>query len=322
MTELSQVVDVTIVVVSFNTRDLTSQCLKSIYSETGNVNFQVVVVDNASTDGSAQMVAEQFPQVTLIQNADNRGFAAANNQAFAIARGRHILLLNSDTIVLDRAIDRCVEYMDKHLDIGALGPKVLWPSGDHQSSAFRFPSLLVLLFQSFGLPDHSWLNYDRYGARDWDKIHDVDVVAGCFLIVRSEVIKTVGMLDEDFFLYGEEAEWCHRIKKANWRVVYWPVARIIHIKGASSGKDTDPRAILVKRAGGLLLLEKISGTAVTWTGNMIMTFALLPRIPVWLIRSVRALRHGRSAEMFEGHCRVIAFHLKCFIVPAWRRGVF
>ena len=140
MTELSPVVDVTIVVVSFNTRDLTNQCLKSIYSETGNVNFQVVVVDNASTDGSAQMVAEQFPQVTLIQNADNRGFAAANNQAFAIARGRHILLLNSDTIVLDRAIDRCVTYMDKHLDIGALGPKVLWPSGDHQSSAFRFPS--------------------------------------------------------------------------------------------------------------------------------------------------------------------------------------
>src|SRR6185295_4982764 len=232
MTELSQVVDVTIVVVSFNTRDLTSQCLKSIYSETGNVNFQLVVVDNASTDGSAQMVAGQFPQVTLIQNADNRGFAAANNQAFAIARGRHILLLNSDTIVLDRAIDRCVEYMDKHLDIGALGPKVLWPSGDHQSSAFRFPSLLVLLFQSFGLPDHSWLNYDRYGARDWDKIHDVDVIAGCFLMVRSEVIRTIGMLDEDFFLYGEEAEWCYRIKKANWHIVYWPVARIIHIKGA------------------------------------------------------------------------------------------
>ena len=179
-----------------------------------------------------------------------------------------------------------------------------------------------MLFQAFGLPDHSWLNYDRYGARDWDKTHDVDVIAGCFLLVRSEIIQTVGMLDEEFFLYGEEAEWCHRIKKANWRIVYWPAAIIIHIKGGSTGKDTDPRAILVKRAGGLLLLEKIRGTAITWIGNVIMIFALLPRIPVWMIRSLRALRDGRSAELLQGHARIIVFHLKCLVAPAWRRGTF
>jgi len=322
MSEISQSVDVTIIVVSFNTCDLTYQCLKSIYLQARAVTFEVLVVDNASTDRSAQIVAEHFPQVKLIANTENRGFAAANNQAFAIARGRHVLLLNSDTIVLDSAIDKCVEYADEHPDIGALGPKVLWPAGDHQSSAFRFPSLLVLLFQSIGLPDHSWLNYDRYGARNWDKTHDVDVIAGCFLMVRSEIIQTVGMLDEDFFLYGEEAEWCYRIKKANWHIVYWPGAQIIHIKGGSSGKDTDPRAILVKRAMGLVLLEKIRGTAVTWVGNLIMTFALLPRIPVWSIRSFRAQRDGRSAEMLKGHIRIIAFHLKCLVIPAWRRGTF
>ena len=171
MSEISQSVDVTIIVVSFNTCDLTYQCLKSIYLQARAVTFEVIVVDNASTDRSAQIVAEHFPQVKLIANTENRGFAAANNQAFAIARGRHVLLLNSDTIVLDSAIDKCVEYADEHPDIGALGPKVLWPAGDHQSSAFRFPSLLVLLFQSIGLPDHSWLNYDRYGARNWDKTH-------------------------------------------------------------------------------------------------------------------------------------------------------
>jgi GT2 family glycosyltransferase len=322
MTEINRPVDVTIIIVSFNTCDLTSQCLKSVYQETTAATFEIIVVDNASTDGSAKMVAEQFPQVRLIENRDNRGFAAANNQAFAGSRGRHILLLNSDTVVLEGAIDKCVAYMDEHLDIGVLGPKVLWPNGEHQSSAFRFPGLLVLLFQTIGLPDHSRLNYDRYGAWDWEKTHDVDVIAGCFLMVRHHIIQNVGALDEDFFLYGEEAEWCHRIKKAGWRIVYWPVARIIHIKGGSTGKDSDPRAILVKRAGGLLLLEKIRGTAVTWAGNVIMTFALLPRIPVWLVRSFRASRDGRFVELLRGHLRIVAFHLKCLVAPAWRRGPF
>jgi len=108
MTEINRPVDVTIIIVSFNTRDLTSQCLKSVYQETKAATFEIIVVDNASTDGSAKMVAEQFPQVRLIENRDNRGFAAANNQAFAGSRGRHILLLNSDTVVLEGAIDKCV----------------------------------------------------------------------------------------------------------------------------------------------------------------------------------------------------------------------
>ena len=254
--------DVTIIIVNYNTRELTFQCLKSVFAETRKASFEVIVVDNASEDGSAQMIAEHFPHVMIIANKENRGFAAANNQALKTAGGRYALLLNSDTIVLEAAIDKCIEYADAHPDIGALGPKVLWPSGNNQSSVFRFPSLLDAALDAVHAPyllPYAWANRVRYEGSDWDKVLDVDVVAGCFLMVRSEAIHRVGCLDEDFFMYGEEAEWCYRIKRAGWRIQYFPGARIIHIKGASTEQEVvSPKANLARRLAHLLVLEKNS----------------------------------------------------------------
>ncbi len=316
--------DVTIVVVSWNTRDILRNCLASVFDQTRRATFEAIVVDNASSDGSAQMVRAEFPRVTLIANQENRGFAAANNQAIRGCRGRAILLLNSDTIVQDGAIDKSLDYLAAHPEIGVLGPKVFWPSGERQSSVFRFPGLLGMLLDASHLPDaypeHWFWNRNRYAGSDWDQPREVDVVAGCFLLVRREVIDQVGVLDEEFFMYGEEAEWCYRIKRAGWRIVYYPGASIIHIWGASSaGKSVSPRAQLAKRRGYLMSLRKTRGRAVTWVGNLIMLFGLLPRVPLWLARDTAAfLRRQSVADDLSWRLRILGLHLSILFRPGGR----
>ena len=199
--------------------------------------FEVIVVDNASTDGSVEMVREEFTGVRLIANVQNRGFPAANNQGIAVAQGRYVFLLNPDTEVLGDALATLVAFADTHPDVGVLGPQLLDPDGSVQSSRRRFPTLLTAFFESTWLQPHAPRRLlERYYVLDRpdDATQDVDWVKGAALMARREAIEQVGPMDEGFFMYSEELDWCRRFREAGWRVVYLPSARIIHHEGKSS----------------------------------------------------------------------------------------
>lgn len=236
--------EVSIIIVSWNTRELLDGCLASIQAET-SVPVEVVVVDNASGDGSCEMVATKYPDVRLIRNTANRGFAAANNQGLRVCQGRFALLLNPDTVILDRAIDRCVEFMHREPAIGCLGCQV-WETPDLiQRTCFRFPTLRSEFAAGFRLdrwPLLRKLSGDQW-MLDWDRCsaRDVDVVSGMFLLLRREVMDRIGFLDESYFVYGEEADWCRQMARIGVRCHFSPEARILHLEGG--GKSTSQRSV-------------------------------------------------------------------------------
>lgn len=231
---------VSIIIVNWNTQHLLRGCLASIFQQTTADTFEVIVVDNASSDGSAEMVRREFPQVILIANTSNRGFAAANNQGLRCAKGEYLLLLNPDTVILDHAIDKAIAFTDSEIDIGVMGCQVMETPQRIQRTCFAFPSPLNILLEQTGLSStfprsrifgKAWLGWwDRRSRRD------VDVVSGMFMLVRRAAMEEVGLMDEAYFVYAEEADWCYRFWKAGWRCVFAPVAQIIHLDGG--GKST------------------------------------------------------------------------------------
>jgi glycosyltransferase involved in cell wall biosynthesis len=198
--------DLSIIIVNWNTRALLADCLASIAASNTACQLEIFVVDNASNDGSPEMVAAEFPQVRLIRNTRNRGFAAANNQAIGLAGGRHVLLLNSDTIVHPGVLDASAAYMDANPEVGIMGCRVLNADGSVQISCGRFPTLTNLLLLTSGLfKVRGFAAAQRYRMDGWqrDCERDVDVISGCYLLARADAIRTVGMLDESFFFFGE-----------------------------------------------------------------------------------------------------------------------
>lgn len=228
--------DVSVIIVNWNTRDLLRGCLASITAET-RARHEVIVVDNASRDGSAGMVRAEFPDVLLIANAENRGFAAANNQGLAVARGRNLLLLNPDTVILEGAVDSMLGWLARHPDVGCAGCQV-WEDADTiQRTCFADPGPLNLAIVTFGLQRLArWLPVlGRPWYAGWDRRseREVDVVSGMFMLVPRTVLERVGPLDDAFFVYAEEADWCRRIRKTGWRCAFTPEARILHLDGGS-----------------------------------------------------------------------------------------
>jgi GT2 family glycosyltransferase len=239
-------IDLSALIVNWNVRDLLRRCLQSVLTHSFPGSLEVIVVDNGSTDGSVEMVRTEFPQVHLIANPDNRGFTAANNQGLAVARGRYVLLLNPDTEVVDDALATMVAFVDTHPDVGVVGPQLLNPDGTVQSSRRRFPTLATALFESTWLQPYAPRRLlTRYYVLDRsdDEVQDVDWVTGAALMARREAIEQVGPLDEEFFMYSEELDWCRRFRAAGWRVVYLPTARVIHHEGKSSEQVLPARHI-------------------------------------------------------------------------------
>ena len=243
--------DLSIVIVNWNVRDLLRRCLHSVMSSlqlptsnfqppTSNLQIEVIVVDNASSDGSVAMVEEEFPQVRLIANSENVGFTVGNNQGIAISRGRYILLLNPDTEIVGDALTTMLAYMDDHPQVGALGPQLLNPDGSIQSSRRRFPTIATAFLESTIL--QQWFPRNRVTRhyyitdRPDDEVQEVDWVTGACLLARRETIEEVGLLDEGFFMYSEELDWCRRIKAQRWQLIYLPTARVIH-HGAQSSEQ-------------------------------------------------------------------------------------
>ncbi len=251
-------VDLSIVIVSWNVRALLRRCLQSVLAEAkpgpgdgvfqlGDWKVEILVVDNASADGSIEMVRSQFPHVHLIANGENRGFTAANNQGLSRARGRYLLLLNPDTEVVGDALATMIRYVEANAEIGALGAKLLYPDGSIQSSRRRFPTLSTALVESTVVQE--WWKDNRILHRYYmtdtgdDEIQRVDWVVGACLLVRRQAYEQVGGLDEGFFMYSEELDWCRRIKAAGWEVVYLPTATVMHHEGKSSEQVVPARHI-------------------------------------------------------------------------------
>jgi hypothetical protein len=239
------VIDLSIVIVNWNVRDLLRRCLASIFAAR-LPGLEAIVVDNASSDGSAEMARGEFPAIRLIANARNAGFPAGNNQGFAAARGRFVMTLNPDTEIVGDALARMIDYLDARPDVGALGPQLLNPDGSPQSSRRRFPTFATALFES------TWLQgvaprgvLRRYYVDDVspELTQEVDWLTGACIVVRREALQAVGGFDESFFMYSEELDWCRRIKLAGWKIVYLPDAKVIHHVGKSSEQAVAARHI-------------------------------------------------------------------------------
>ena len=239
-----------ILIVNWNVRDLLRECLRSIERGRGGLAVEVIVVDSASSDDSVAMVAAEFPWVTLLPQAENVGFPRGNNIALAQARGDYLLLLNPDTVVLDDALPVLVDYLRRHPDVGAVGPQLLNPDGSVQSSRRRFPTLATGFVESTWLAGIAPGELRRYYALDLpDAVTaDVDWLVGACILVRRAVYERVGGLDEGYFMYSEELDWCRRIKEDGWRVVYHPAARVVHHVGKSSEQAVTARHINFQRA--------------------------------------------------------------------------
>ena len=230
--------DLSIIIVSWNVADLLSACLDSVLKNISrDSHIEIIVVDSGSTDHTVPMLRERYPQVQLIQQAENIGFVRGNNIGMKEAQGRCILLLNPDTEIVGSALDQMVDYLDNHPEVGIVGPQTLNTDGTTQSTRRRFPTLATGIFEATWLQKYAPRRVlERYYVDDQpdDEIFQVDWVQGSALMARREVYNQIGGLDEGFFMYSEELDWCRRAKIAGWQVIYLGTARIIHHGGKSS----------------------------------------------------------------------------------------
>lgn len=222
--------DFSVIIVNFNTKELLKNCLSSVFSQVG-LKFEVWVVDNGSEDGSVQMVKAEFPKVRLIRNKENLGFAKANNLALRKAEGNFLFLLNSDTILEDFSLAKNLDFLKRNSQVGALGIKILNFDGSPQPSVGKFYSLINVFLMLFG---GGKLGLGRSSP---SKISEIDWVSGAAIILRKEVLEKAGFLDENFFMYMEEVEWCYRIKKAGFKIVFYPEVKIVHYTRGSGSKS-------------------------------------------------------------------------------------
>jgi GT2 family glycosyltransferase len=274
--------DLSIVIVNWNTRDLLRDCLTSLLPATTGLKAEVLVVDNASTDGSPAMIRADFPTVRLIESPTNIGFAAGNNLALREATGRHVLLLNSDTLVQGEVLREAVAWLDAHPQAGVMGPTVLNADGTLQPSCSSFPSLKNLALQLMGITRIARL--DGYRLTGWDRstARRVDVVSGAAMFVRRAAMEEVGLLDESFFFYGEETDWCHRFARAGWEVVFVPLPAVTHFGGGSVRALSHRRDVLLTE-GTTRLHRKHGGLAAGLACFAILAAHNLTRAAFWSI---------------------------------------
>ena len=231
-----------VIIVNFNTRELIRRCLETIFHDGGNVDLEVIVVDNGSTDGSAGMIRQEFPSVKMLSNRENLGFAAGNNRGIQAASGRYILLLNSDTEILDGALEKAVAFMERTPLAGIAGCRLLNRDGTLQPSCRSFPSIGNLFSEAFFLyrafPRSAFFGKYYMSFFDYKSTREVDVVMGAFMMIRKEVFDDVGMLDASYFMYTEETEFCLRARRRGHRAYFTPDARVIHL-GGGAVRDED-----------------------------------------------------------------------------------
>ena len=239
-----------ICILNWNTKKLLRDCLVSIYNDSRKAEWEILVVDNASEDDSVSMVETEFPRVRLIVTRENLGFARGNNLALEQARGKYLLLLNSDTWVEPGAVAKLIAFMERHPKVGVAGPKLLNADGSLQLSCGVTPSLKTEIVNKLLL--HNLFPFFKLGLWNHSEARAVGWVAGACFMVRRKVVEEVGPLDPEFFMCYEDLEWCMRIGRAGWKIFYYPRSRVLHLKGRSIQKDF--RRILVVSQQSLFYL--------------------------------------------------------------------
>lgn len=293
--------DVSVVIVNWNTLDYLLNVIASLRETTTRTSMEIIVVDNDSHDGSADALRERYPDVTLIQNSENLGFAKANNIGFAVARGRALCLVNTDVIALDGVIDRLWTYLQEHPTVGLVGPRQINGEGRTRLNVRAFPNLAnaagdylwlgkVGLLPGRALPPSTYLH-----------THEAEVLSGAFLMVRREAFEQVGPLDEDFFFYGEDTDWGKRFHDAGWGIVYHPEAEAIHFGGGSTAAYPVKYYLTMEKAD-LLYWRKHSSAAARGLYVAIKVVYHLISVGGWL--GIWLLRPGRRAQALlkvKGH---------------------
>ncbi len=289
-------VDLSICIVSWNVREDLQTCLDSLYAGGNELSFEVIVVDNASTDDTVAILNQQYPQVYLIVNPENRGFAAGCNQGICEATGRYILLLNPDTVVPPRGLDELRDFADQHPDAGIIGPKLLYHDGRLQYSCRRFPTITAAIFRNtfLGRIIPGTGSVTAYLMADWDhnEVRAVDWISGACMLLRRELVDEIGRLDEQFFWGSEDVDYCWRAHKAGWQVLYAPGPQIIHAVGRSSDKAIIPTVINTHRSMYRLYSKHLA----RWFGSRWLIW-----LGVWL-RAGLLIAHTVLQRTFTARC--------------------
>jgi N-acetylglucosaminyl-diphospho-decaprenol L-rhamnosyltransferase len=304
--------DLSIIIVSWNVSGLLADCLESIKSNLGDLDAEVLVVDSGSTDGSPDMIRERFPWVTLLAQRENIGFTRGNNIALKIAQGRHLLLLNPDTLATGDALVQMVRYLDENPKVGIVGPRTHHPDGSTQSTRRRFPTVPLAFFESTWLQAYapkSWL--DRFYVRDApdDAVVDVDWVQGSAMMVRHEVYQQIGGLDEGFVMFSEELDWCKRVKDAGWRVVYLGTAEIVH-HGGKSTEQVAARSHIHFQESKLRYFRKHHGSTAAHILRLFMLVSYLWQIGLESAKSLLGSKRDLRQERIRAYWQVIRSGLK------------
>ena len=293
-----------IIIVNWNTRDILADCLESILADIGlpeAAGMEVYVVDNASADESVAMLRNRFPWVKLIENTVNVGFARANNQAIRICKSDYLLLLNSDTKVLPGALQALVKFMDETPQAGAAGSLLLNPDQTLQHSCYRVPTLFGEAWRLLHLD--SLYRIVLYDMKSWsqERVRQVEVIQGASFVVRRQVVETVGMFDEDYFMYTEEVDWCDRILQAGWKIFWVPQSKVIHYGGQSTRQAAQSMFLRLYESK-IIFFRKHRGALATLSYKLVLGIASLLRLaasPIVLLESgVKRQEHLRTANNY------------------------
>lgn len=294
-TEDGEELDLSIVIVNWNTREFLDWCLASIYESLSGLSFEVIVADNNSSDGSAKMIRKKYPRVRLIENKRNYGFARASNQAIGESRGRYVLILNSDTILFSGTIEKLIEFMDGHKDAGAVSPRILNVDGSIQSQGRDLPNLGITFLQYF-LPHKIYRIIEGLLRRQKGEILEVDGLSGSAILIRKKTLLSVGSFDENLPLYAEDIDLCYRIKKAGWKMYCCANVSISHLGGASTSLvpvKSKVKADLAPYA----YFEKHYGKGIASLVRMMIALSSMMRMMAWLILYCLTERRQKGAAM-------------------------
>jgi len=306
--------DISVAIVNWNTKDLLRQCLSSVFENLDGLQAEVIVVDNGSSDGSAQMVRRGFPRARLVEARQNLGFARASNLAYMQSSGRYFLLLNSDTVVLPGALSSLMSFLDSHPPAGAVGSKLLNPDGTLQRSCSPFPTPLTELFDALYLSKffpRSKL-FGRFAMSHWgfDSTEQVDFAGGSCLLLRRHALDQIGLLDEGFFMYSEEADLCYRLKAAGWKVFYLPDASVIHYGGQSARLDVNRTSVELCRSKHRFM-GKHYGRLSALLYRAVVILSAAARLAAWAPLALA----GRSSRVYRAKLSVQARLLSWAVRP-------
>jgi O-antigen biosynthesis protein len=312
--------DLTVVIVNYNVKYFLEQCLHSVYKSLQHLKAEVIVVDNNSVDGSCQMIHEKFPQVIVIGNKINVGFSKANNQAIRIAHGKYILLLNPDTVVQEDTFMSCISFMESHPDAGSLGVKMIDGKGHFLPESKRgLPTPDVAFYKIFGLsalfPSSQRFGKYHLGFLDKNKTHQVDVISGAFMFLRKSVLDSIGLLDEDFFMYGEDIDISYRITQARYKNYYYPQTTIIHYKGESTKKGSINYVIVFYNAMAIFAKKHFSK-------NMARTFNFFIHLAIYTRAALSIIRRFFIAILNPVLDALAIFAGYRIFLPVWESFIF